>query len=348
MKNKIIYLLIVLIMTGICSCGTKDVPQGGSEKEPGTIVNETIESITVVDQAYREVTVPKDIDSIALCYRVVVRFLLNLDQGNKIKGMGKTETFLEEVQPSLAQAKDVGQGVADLEAIAELGPDIFIHKASDVKTLEAVEKLGIPAIGIRAENAEDITTVLDILGKICGQQEKAKQLIETYNAKIEEDRQRAAGIKEKKTAIVMGSSIGKVADKTMLQSQMIELAGGINAAEDLDATELWPTAGVEQIFQWNPDYIFITGSESAGNIAEDILKDPTWRELDAVKNGRVYRIPAACDSWEFPGIVSALGIDYMTYIMYPELVSEDELENNVDTLYQTMYGKTFTREELGY
>ncbi len=59
----------------------------------------------------------------------------------------------------------------------------------------------------------------------------------------------------------MGSSIGKVADGSMLQGEMLERAGAINCAADMQATELWPTAGTEQIFKWNPEYIFITNSE---------------------------------------------------------------------------------------
>ena len=34
-------------------------------------------------------------------------------------------------------------------------------------------------------------------------------------------------------------------------------------------------------------------------------------------------MPAAVDSWEFPGVVSTLGIDYMMHIMYPELMPDD-------------------------
>lgn len=348
MRKKIIYALILTLLVGLCGCSSgkeQKVPPAGPV---GTVTQETKESITVVDQAGREVTVPKKIDSIALCYRVAVRFLLNLDQGDKIKGIGKTEDFLEELQPSLAEAADVGQGVADLEALAELKPDIFIHKASDIETLEAVEKLGIPAIGIQAENAEDITEVLDVLGKVCGRQDKAHMLIKEYNKRIRAAEKRAEGIKERKTAIVMGSSPGKVADSDMLQSHMIQLAGGINAAADLEEPGLWPTAGTEQLFQWDPDYIFITNSESAEYTVEDILEKPEWSQLKAVRNKNVYQLPAKKDSWEFPGVVSTLGIDYMMHVMYPKQMPDQKLKKNVDSLYQKMYGRTFSREELGY
>lgn len=347
MKKWIRSMLIVcLILTALCACQSSDRDTAG--KEPGTTIAETDQSITIVDQAGREVTVTKNIKSIALCYRVVIRFLLSLDQGEKIKGIGKTEDFLKEVEPSLKKCVSVGQGVADIEALAELSPDVFFHKARDEKTLDAVERLGIPAVGINVETPEDMRQAIDIMGKICGAQDKAKQLINYYDTKLGALKEKTKSIKEKKTAILMGSSLGDVADGTMLQSEMIQRAGGVNLAEDVEATELWPTVGVEQIFQWNPDYIFITNSESAAYTAEDILKDPTWSELKAVKAKHVYVMPATADSWELPGIVSVLGMEYLMKTMYPKLMSDTELKKEVEEFYQLSYGKTFSREKLGY
>ncbi|MBE6045703.1 MAG: ABC transporter substrate-binding protein [Clostridiales bacterium] len=341
-------LLAMMLLFVFAGCGSSEGDTMG--EEPGTVIAETEDEITIVDQAGREVTVKRDIESIALSYRVAIRFLLSLDQGDKIKGIGKSEPFLETLQPSLADCVNVGQGVADIEAVAELNPDVFFHKATDRETLDALEKIGIPAIGIQIETPEEMTTALDIMGKVCGEEEKAETLIDYYKNRLEEIDQRTAGIQEqdKKTAVVMGTSIGKVADGFMLQGEMLERAGAINVAKDLEATELWPTAGAEQIFKWNPDYIFITGSESALYSADDILEDKNWSELTAVKNGDVYVMPAKVDSWEFPGVVSILGIDYMMHVMYPELMSEEELTQEVDSFYELSYGVTLDRSELGY
>ena len=351
--NKIaaVILAILLLVTSVMltGCGGEG-GSAGSGEAPGTVISETDTELTVVDQAGREVTVVRDPESIALCYRVVIRFLINLGVGDRITGIGKSEPFLEEIQPSLKDCMDVGKGVADIEALAELRPDLFIHKASDTETLEAVQKIGIPAIGIDVETPESMMTALDLLGKVCGAEQKAKELTEYYSSSIERSRELAASISEdaKKTAIVMGSSIGKVADGSMLQGKMLETAGAVNCAADLKATEIWPAAGTEQIFSWDPDFIFITGSEGSVYTADDIYNDPAWSELKAVRNRHVVTIPSERDSWEFPGVISALGIDYMMSVMYPDLMSESELENNVKTFYEFAYGKAYTREELGY
>lgn len=357
MKNLFVkrtLCIMLSVLMAVCAftltaCGEQSIKaQKENDSPAGTILQETEDSLTIVDQAGREVTVGKDIDSIALCYRVVIRFLLSLDQGDKITGIGKTEDFLEELQPSLKECADVGKGVADIEALAELKPDLFFHKASDVETLEAVEEIGIPAVGIEIETPEDMLTALDLMGKVCGAEEKADALRKYYNDRLGSIAEMTSVIDNKKSAVIMGSSIGKVADGTMLQGEMIERAGGINCAAELEATELWPSAGAEQIFAWNPEYIFITNSESASYTVDDILKDPAWSEIEAVKNRHVYVMPAEKDSWEFPGIVSVLGIEYMIRVMYPQLLSDDEFEADVDELYELSYGRTFDRSELGY
>jgi len=98
----------------------------------------------------------------------------------------------------------------------------------------------------------------------------------------------------------------------------------------------------------NPDYIFITNSQSATYTVEDILSDPAWSALKAVKNKHVYVMPATIDSWEFPGIVSALGTDYMIRTMYPDIMTDAELVDAVNAFYELSYGIALSRNELGY
>lgn len=350
MKIRIISILLVALLaaTSLCACSRKTAEKPENDSPAGTVLSETDTALTIVDQSGREVTVKKDTKTIAVCYRVVIRFLLSLDQGDKITGIGKTENFLEELQPSLKNCTDVGKGVADIEALAELKPDLFFHKASDVETLEAVEEIGIPAVGINVETPEDMITALRLMGRVCGEEEKAGKLIGYYNRKLKDAERLTASIGERKTAIIMGTSIGKVADAHMLQGEMIQRAGGINCAADLESAGLWPAAGTEQIFSWDPEYIFITGSESATYTVEDIMKDPAWSELKAVKKKHVYSMPSSADSWEFPGVVSVLGIDYMIHTMYPELMSDQEMEENVDEFYMLSYNRKFERQQLGY
>ena len=58
------------------------------------------------------------------------------------------------------------------------------------------------------------------------------------------------------TALVMGGELGRVAGGDMLQTYMIEKAGGIPVAKDVTGNRNWASVGVETIFTWNPDVLF--------------------------------------------------------------------------------------------
>lgn len=347
--KKLIALTIAVLLT-IClfGCGTEQSTE--STEKPGTVISETENDFVMVDQAGREVTVKKDVKSIALCYRVVTRMLISLGQADKIVGSGRTDDFIDILAPEMTDVPDVGMGVPDIEELAEVNPDLYFGNARDIEGLEALEEIGISAIGVSIETPDEIMTALELVGKACGQEERVAELKDYYNGELEKTEELAKKIKDKdrKTAIVMGSSMGKIAHGSMLQGEMLELAGATNCAAELQASEIWPTAGMEQIFEWDPEYIFISHSKDATYTVEDILNDPSLSELKAVKNKNVYLMPSDLDSWELPGLVSVLGIDYMMHVMYPELLSDEELEQKKDDFYNTCYGRTFSREELGY
>ncbi|MBQ6454123.1 MAG: hypothetical protein IJJ14_07180, partial [Coriobacteriales bacterium] len=76
--------------------------------------------------------------------------------------------------------------------------------------------------------------------------------------------------------------------------------------------------------------------------------DPAWANLKAVQNGHVYVVPSDLDSWEYPCVQSGLGTIWMISKMYPDLISDAELENYVNEFYDFVYGVHFTRDELNY
>ena len=135
----------------------------------------------------------------------------------------------------------------------------------------------------------------------------------------------------------------------MLQSYLIEIAGGTNPAADLNTNELWPVVGVEQIFEWDPDFIFVTTYGFTDYTVDDLLNDSLWANTSAVKNNRIMPTPCNLESWEMPTPTSALGVLWMIQKMYPEVYSDAELEADVKAYYDILYpGNTLTRDILGY
>jgi len=134
----------------------------------------------------------------------------------------------------------------------------------------------------------------------------------------------------------------------MIQSWLIEKAGGICAASEIKNNRGWSNVGLEAIFAWDPEYLFATSSTMLNYSIPGIYAAPAWSGARAVLDGRVYQIPAALDTWDMPGINCALGAMYMLHKMYPDRFSQADLRREIDEYYTFMFGKTFDEAYLGY
>ncbi len=342
--HKISVLLIILLMaTLFTGCSSNQAEQASQTAPKPT-------TVTVTDMAGRQVVVPAEVKSVALVWGPSTSFVLALGKGDIITGINYKSDFAVKVAPNLANVGSVGKGQPDLEAVAKVKPDVFIHKATDTKGLDAVQALGIPAIGIVAETPEDLIKATELLGKVLGAEDKAKKLVTFYNEKNAFARNLTKDIPadQRKTALVFGSEIGKVAHGGMLQSFQVETAGGINLAKDIQSKEIWPTVGTEQIFAWDPDFIFCEDYSGGAYTIADLKKDPSFAKLKALENDNMAYIPAKQDLWDFPGVQSSLGTLWMLNQFYPEKYSEAELIKDIEAFYTMAYGTTFDREWLGY
>ena len=285
----------------------------------------------------------------ASVYAVSVPFFSALKMTDRVKAVNVKSKFWKDVDPNLDKADSVGKGVVDLEKLASVAPSCLVHRSNDKTTVDQVKKLGIDVLCIKVENVEDIINTLDMMGMYFGKMDEAnkvKRYIEGKFSKID-------GIvneiddSEKKTAILMGGTYGRVAGKDMLQSFMINKAGGICLVEE-EKDHNWVDIGIERIFTYNPDFLFLTSSTSLDYDKEEIISDKAWSEVNAVKNNNIFYIPSKLDSWDMPSLSCVIGTMYMLHKMYPNHFTKEDLEKEIDEYYNLMFGKTFDESYLGY
>lgn len=130
----------------------------------------------------------------------------------------------------------------------------------------------------------------------------------------------------------------KVFGGNSFASVIIEKAGGVNAAGAYSSGQPTVAVSVEQILDMDPDIIFISSSFTRDYYtAEDLLADPAWQELSAVKAGRVYEVDAE-DAWfdaeHNPGNPAVwMGVGYLQTVLYPEAYTEERFREDMDTYY---------------
>jgi len=339
MKNKRLQKLISILLTVsllfvFCSCGQK---QEEAKKSYGKITDGAGRVIEMT-------TDPKEA-TIASVYAVAVPFFCALGISDRVLAVNVKSNFWKIADENLALAGTVGRGVVDLEKLAGYSPTALVHRSNDPETIEAVNKLGIDTICITVENVDDIKATLDMLGTYFGAEDKAKEAKEWIESKFEYIKGIVDQIplSERKTALLMGGELGRVAGSDMLQSWMIEQAGGIPVVVE-GQNHNWINIGVEKIFGYDPDVIFCTSSTARSYTTEEILSDKAWSALKAVENEEICIIPSKNDSWDMPGISCILGTFYMLREMYPDYFSVEDFEDEVDSYYRFMFGRCFDDE----
>ena len=333
--RKVINIIISISLT-MCLCGCK------TEEENNYQFTKTIK-----DGANREVGIASNAQELtaASVYFVAVPFFEALDITDRVLAVNARTSFWLKADENLGNAGSVGKGTVDLEKLASYAPDVLVHRSNDPETVEAVEKLGVDVVCITVENAQDVIDTLNLRGEYFGVKENATKAINWFNSKLELIDNIVSKIPqvERKTALLMGGEIGRVAGSDMLQSWMIEKAGGIAVVEE-GVNHNWVDIGVEKVFSYNPEYIFITSSAARNYDVEDLYTNDAYSSLTAVKENNIYEIPAKQDSWDMPGLSCVLGIMYMLHSFYPEYFTISDLEDEVDDYYRFMFGRCFDNE----
>ena len=338
MKKAISLLLVLAMAVSLCACTTE--------------TRITTSENTIIDGSGAVLAIPENNTktTIASVYAVSVPFIVALGLSDRVVAINVKSKFWTDNVAALAKADTAGRGIVDLEKLAQLSPNVLIHRSNDPETVEAVSSLNIDVLCITVENLEDIKNTLTIMGQYFGVSDRALEVSEWMNTKFAYIDSIVASIPENErvSALVMGGELGRVAGGDMLQSWMIEKAGGICVADGIEADHNWADVGVETIFQWNPDFLFCTSSTALEYSVDGLYEDSSWSALEAVKTAHVSRIPSTFDAWDMPGISCVLGTMYMLRQMYPSYFSAEELQTQIDEYYSFMFGKTFDADYLGY
>ena len=189
-----------------------------------------------------------------------------------------------------------------------------------------------------------------MLGKVFGIEDRAAyvnactkeilDLVAEKTAKLSDD--------QKLTVVVLGEEAGTVGcDIYNTVEEMVVLAGGISVVpEDIAKKTELTNVGLETIFKWNADSIFLTNYFTELTV-DGIVSDSNWSGLNAVENNRVYAIPCELDSWSNATPSACLAVLYMSMELYPELYEAVDFESIVIQFYKDVYGIEVTRETIG-
>ena len=256
-------------------------------------------------------TPPKRIVSMA---PNVTEILYYLGMGDRVAGVTRFSYY----PPEAAQKPKVGSYIKlNVERIISLNPDLAIGTAdgNNAGVVKLLEQAGIPIYIVNPRNVRDTIGIVTAIGALCGVGEKAKKLSSRLNRRVDHVFERTASLRQPLVFLQINVKPIMTVNKNTFHHDVIRLAGGTNMAQDVPVT--YPRISLEEVLRRNPEVIVISSMERGGRFERARKEWMKWKELEAVKQGRIHLIDSDLLDRPSPRIVE--GLEAMARVIHPEI-----------------------------
>ena len=338
MKKILVVILSLFLVITTVAC---------SSKKEETPVEPAVQTIEVTDQIGRTVTLEKPAEKVVSTYYLVTASMLCLGLKDKIVGVemkANSRQLYKLAAPEMLDLPGVGSGKEiNVEAIAELEPDIVFLPKKQKDAADVLAGLGIPSIVVDPESYDRFNELVLLIGKVCGVEDKAKALTDYYDGVVTEVSSLSASADTPTVYIAGEASWLRTCGGNMYQREMVEIAGGSCVSAPLEGSS-WVDISVEQLLAWDPEYIFVVNY--AEYSLDDLKNDAALKDLRAVKEEKVYMIPSKIEAWDYPQPSSVLGLYWMASVLHPELVAPEKYSSEAIQFYKNYYNIDVTNEDF--
>ncbi len=369
--KRILSLLLCAAMVPLSACSGGEESSSASQPEASVSSQAEQESdtITITDHGDNQVTLPRQIDRIVVTdiYPLPSVITVFLGSADKLVGIHPTSMsaaqsgLLGEIFPEILEADTSFMTGSDLniEQLLSLEPDVVFYTAGNTQLQSALENAGIPAVGVSPTKWDyDIIETYDqwiaLLAQIFPENAETSDLVSQYSEEIYSMvQERVAGIPEEEKKDIL--FLFQYSDQQMITSGKnffgqfwAEAVGGRNVAEEVQAENSNAVINMEQVYQWNPDVIFITNFTPAQpeDLYTNAIGGDDWSQVEAVSTRQVYKLPLGTYRSYTPSTDTPVTLLWMAQKVYPELFEDIDINAEVRDYYQQLYGIQLTDEQI--
>ena len=213
----------------------------------------------------------------------------------------------------------------DLIVSAYGNPDDVIYWLIDDDTHPGIQ---YPVYAQNPKNIEEILCHINTIGAITKCDETASSVVNELRADLDEIKEETESLEEEQRPRVF-YNIGDffTAGKETFANEIIEIAGGENIAAYKSGYFIM---SLEEFIDKNPQVILCDSGHGGMGIAYDqIVDDERLKDVDAVKNNRLYIIDADIISRPGPRVVDAVKIVHADYADFFDEMEEEEEEETI-------------------
>ncbi len=269
----------------------------------------------VTDQTGRHVNIPDHPERLVSLAPSITEVVYALGLADRLVG----DTDYCDYPPEAKQKPHVGALLnPSLEKIVSLRPALVLGtpEANRIEVADQLDRLGIPLYGVTAHSVDGTLDSIQDLGRILGAETTASRVLADLRVRIERVEQAVREKLRPRVLFVVWYQPLVTAGPNSFITDVIRRAGGVSVAEDLRGD--WPRMSLEDAVARNPEVILLPRTQSFSPGLEEFQSLPGWRELDAVRQHRLYFISDAINR-QTPRLVDAL--EEVARVLHPPATS---------------------------
>ncbi|MFV0405705.1 MAG: ABC transporter substrate-binding protein [Propioniciclava sp.] len=331
--------LAMLILTGCTQTAIPEAP---------TTPTAAPTSRTITDMEGRQVEIPTTVKSVVTIGSVPVlnSFIYAVGRGDVVVN-NLPQHFVDRQQwkyqyvfaPQIETGPQVEGSDGPLtEELLDIDPDIILTMQPD--SVEPLEDLGLTVVVLQWFDDTDVKNVIELLGDILGSPEGATAYTSYFDDSVARVNQavKTAAADSPRTAIYMNPD--GMSRPHLIAEWWISNAGGTSVTAD--QTEPRLKFNAEQLISWDPDVIFVS---SAKNV-DEVMDDPRFVGLTAVKNSEIYVVPIGAHLWGNRTSEQPLTVWFAASKLYPDAVPYETFTTEVGTFYADIFNAELTPDQV--
>ena len=358
-------LLAAALTVTVAACSST-----GSSASSASSIKEEVnvpETVTVTDHADRTVEVPTNHEKVAILgiYPLASMLSVYLNSAETIVAMepasanAAKNSVLIDLYPEIGNiTTDILSGEdLNIEALVALEPEVVYYNAADKADLEKLENAGLTAVAFsptkwKFDVVETYRQWIGLLDQIYPSSSKNAKLVDQYSTDIYNMIQETvAGVEQPQKILFLyqyDENAMITSSSRFFGEWWAKAAGGVNVASDVQAETANAKITMENVYEWNPDVIFITNFTKATpeDLYSNAIGTDDWSTVKAVQDHRVYKMPMGTYRTYTPSSDTPMTLLWMAQAVYPELFADVDVRAEVKDYYSQLFGITLTDDQI--
>lgn len=272
MLNKKLWILLSLVMLILVACGQNDQDRREDKQSNQSDSNSK-------EHSYKRIVslMPSNTE-----------ILYELGLGKDVVGVSTVDDYPKDVKKGKKQFDTMN---LNKEALLKVKPDLILahesQKGTSKKVLDSLEKNGVKVVYVKdAQSLDQTYETFKQIGKVTGRKHEANELVDETKHNVEKVIKSVPRHHRSQSVFMEVSSKPEIytAGKHTFFDDMLAQLDAKNSFSNIEG---WKPVDKESIIKKNPDILISTEGLSKSDYYKVIKKRDGFRQIKAVKNGRI-------------------------------------------------------------